>query len=173
MSEYNGQDNSTQLPAPKHNGQDNSTQLPTLTHILCPVRGGPQSAKTVDRAIERALESSADLSFLYIVDVDFLSYATVARVRLMVEELIETGRFTLTILSEKARNRGVEQVHSIIREGSIRQVIREVATEVGATLIVIGRPSRGRVANIFSSDNFEPFIRSLEDALSIQVECVD
>ena len=87
--------------------------------ILCPVRGGKQSMKTVARAVELALAREARLVFLYVVDVDFLGFATVARVKVMVDELTETGSFTLSILEDRARNRGVARVGSVIREGTI------------------------------------------------------
>lgn len=141
--------------------------------ILCPVRGGKQSSKTVNRAIELALSTPARLVYLYVVDVDFLGFATVARVKVMVDELSETGRFTLSILSDRARNRGVAEVESVIREGTIRDVIRSVAEEVNATMLVLGRPVRTPGVTSFSAGEFDKLIRWLQTEAGLRVECVD
>jgi nucleotide-binding universal stress UspA family protein len=141
--------------------------------ILCPVRGGKQSKKTVDRAVELALAASARLVFLYVVDVDFLGFATVARVKVMVDELTETGRFTLSILEDRARGRGLADVGSVIREGAIGDVIRAVAQEIGATLLVLGRPIRTPGVMSFSASEFDGLIGWLQTDAGLRVECVD
>jgi len=142
-------------------------------HILCPVRGGKGSARTIDKAIELALEKKAKLSFLYIVDVDFLGHATVARVNLMVEELIETGSFALSILCEKAKQKGVAQVDSITRRGQIRDVIKEVLEETGATFLVTGRPAKMPGEVNIPTGGFGTFLKDLEDSLNINIVRVD
>jgi nucleotide-binding universal stress UspA family protein len=141
--------------------------------VLCPVRGGKQSHKTVDRAVELALASSARLVFLYVVDVDFLGFATVARVKVMVDELTETGRFTLSILEDRARARGLADVRSVIREGTIGDVIHAVAEEIGATLLVLGRPIRTPGVMSFSASEFDGLIGWLQTDAGLRVECVD
>lgn len=141
--------------------------------ILCPVRGGKQSMKTVARAVELALSRDARLVFLYVVDVDFLGFATVARVKVMVDELTETGRFTLSILEDRARGRGVSRVGSEIREGAIGEVIRQVAGEVGATQLVLGRPVITPGVLSFTSGAYNRLVASLRDEAGLQVECVD
>ena len=108
--------------------------------VLCSVRGGKRSAKTFERAVAIALERHASLVLLYIVDVDFLGYATVARGKLMVSELMETGRFALSVLAEKAENQGIVDVKTVIREGRIEDVISEVAQQTQATQLIIGHP---------------------------------
>ncbi len=144
-----------------------------VTRILCPIRGGKQSKETVDRAIELALESNAKLMFLYIVDVEFLGYATVARVNLMVEELKETGHFALSILCDKATARGVADVEAIICEGDIREVILSIAEENQVSHLVIGRPIRTPGIKSFSVNQFNTFLKSIEDASGLDVECVE
>ncbi|MBN2493993.1 MAG: universal stress protein [Deltaproteobacteria bacterium] len=140
--------------------------------ILCPVRGGHQSARTVDRSIELALERSAPLVFLYVVDVDFLGLATVARVKIMMDELSETGSFALSILADKARDRGVEDVRCVLREGNIQSVIRQVAREMNADCLVIGRPVYTPGTVHFATPEFERFLESLR-ADGIQLEGVE
>ena len=141
--------------------------------ILCPVRGGKRSSKTVARAVELALSLPARLVFLYVVDVDFLGFATVARVKVMVDELTETGRFTLSILEDRARGRGVSLVSSVIREGAIAGVIREVAGDIGATRLVLGRPVITPGVISFTSGAYKQLVESLRSDAGLEVECVD
>jgi nucleotide-binding universal stress UspA family protein len=140
--------------------------------ILCPVRGGKRSDKTVARAIELALGKNATLAFLYVVDVEFLGHATVARVKLMIEELTETGKFALTRLAERAQAAGVEQVEAIIREGKIEDVVRRVLETTGASVLVTGRP--GQTPNVvsFSEEAFGSFMQSLQET-GVEIERVE
>ena len=71
-------------------------------HILCPVRGAKRSLETVERAIDLADEHGAKLTFLFVADVDFLGYATVARVKVMLDELKELLRETDVVLGSWA-----------------------------------------------------------------------
>ncbi|MBW1808001.1 MAG: universal stress protein [Deltaproteobacteria bacterium] len=144
-----------------------------MTRILCPIRGGPQSQKAVDLAIELSISKNAKLMFLYIVDVDFLEHATVARVNLMVAELKETGHFALSILCDKARARGVDEVVAIIREGDIFEVILSVAEESQVSHLVIGRPIRTPGIKSFSDKQFNKFLKSIEEASGLNIECVE
>ena len=141
--------------------------------ILCPVRGGKRSSMTVERAVELAREYGARLIFLYVADVDFLGFATVARVKLMVEELMETGRFALSILADKARAKGVGEVTEIIREGKIQDVIQEVARETGAEVLVVGRPINTPGVPSFAASDFDKMIRTLTENTGVRIECVD
>jgi len=141
--------------------------------VLCPVRGGKRSGKTVARAIELALAEAAPLIFLYIVDVEFLGHATVARVKLMVDELIETGSFALEILADKARAAGVTEVESVIREGGIKTVIGEVIAERGASVLVTGRPGQTPGVVSFSENEFDTFLKDLSAESGVRVERVE
>jgi len=48
-----------------------------VEHIVCAVRGSPQSRATVTRAIDLAREHDARLTFFYAVDVEFLARTTI------------------------------------------------------------------------------------------------
>jgi len=154
--------------------QDNGTAGTTrLQKVLCPVRGGKRSSKTVERAIELAKERDCKLIFLYVVDVDFLGYATVARVKLMVDELVETGSFALEILSEKATDAGVKEVEPVILEGSITETIRDTVRERGATVLVTGKPGQTPAVKSFTESEFESFLRSLKEQFDLEIERVE
>ena len=101
-------------------------------HIICAVRGGPESRATVTRAIDLALGSGARLTFFHVMDAEFLGYATIAPLSVVYNELVEMGTFTMLILCDRAQRRGVAQVNCIVREGNIRKQLRQFAFETEA-----------------------------------------
>ena len=90
-------------------------------HIICAVRGGPESRETVDKAIDLALMHGARLTFLHILDAEFLEYATIGPLSVVYRELNEMGTFTMLILCDRAERRGVERVDYVLPEGNILQ----------------------------------------------------
>lgn len=133
-------------------------------HILCAVRGGQESRNTVIRAIDLALEYNARLTFSHILDAEFLGAAslTMTPVRSIYEQLHEMGEFTMLILCDRASRRGVTNVDYEVREGDIKQILRQIAIETHADILVMGRPIRSPGSNVFSPENFNEFIRTLE-----------
>jgi nucleotide-binding universal stress UspA family protein len=142
-----------------------------LEHIVCAVRGSPQSRATVTRAIDLALEYDARLTFFYAVDVEFLSRTT-ARGPLSVvyRELIEMSEFTMLILKDRAERRGVAQVGSIIREGDVRTQLLDLVREVRPDLLVLGWPLRGAGHPRFKPAELEAFVAELEREGSTRVD---
>jgi nucleotide-binding universal stress UspA family protein len=134
-----------------------------VNHIVCAVRGSPQSRATVTRAIDLALEHDARLTFFYAVDVEFLARST-ARGPLSVvyRELIEMSEFTMLILKDRAERRGVTQVDSIIREGDVRPQLLDLVREVRPDVLILGWPLRGAGRPRFKPDEVEAFVAELE-----------
>jgi nucleotide-binding universal stress UspA family protein len=131
-------------------------------HIICAVRGGPESRETVTRAIDLALEYGARLTFLHILDAEFLEYATIGPLSVVYHELNEMGTFTMLILSDRAQRRGVEQVDYVLVEGNIRDGLIRYANETKAEMMVVGRPTRGPSRNVFKIAEFDDFVAELE-----------
>jgi nucleotide-binding universal stress UspA family protein len=135
---------------------------PTPKHIICAVRGGPESRDTVTRAIALALESGARLTFLHVLDAEFLQHATIGPLSVVYHELVEMGKFSMLILCDRAQRRGVAQVDYIVREGNIRKQILEFAIETHADTMVMGRPIRSPGSNVFTPGEFDEFVTGLE-----------
>jgi nucleotide-binding universal stress UspA family protein len=135
---------------------------PTPRHIICAVRGGPESRETVTRAIDLALETGSRLTFFHVMDVEFLEYATVAPLSVVYHELVEMGTFTMLILCDRAQRRGVAEVDYVVREGNIRKQLRQFAIETRAEVMVMGRPTRSPGRNVFGPDEFAAFVGQLE-----------
>lgn len=140
--------------------------------ILCPVRGTRRSEKTINRAIELALEGNACLSFLFILDLEFLGHATVAKIKLMTDELRETGLFVLDFVGARARRRGVEQVDTHVLEGTVDDVIPRAAADLEATTVVMGRPIRTPGVTNLSKRRIEDLVATLRET-GYRVEYVE
>jgi len=134
------------------------------THILCAVRGGQESRNTAISAIDLALEHDAHLTFFHILDVEFLRVITrsMSSVRSIYQQLREMGNFSMQILCDRAANRGVAKVDYQVREGNVKQQLRQIALETHADIIVMGRPVRSPGSNVFTVKEFEKFNQFLE-----------
>jgi nucleotide-binding universal stress UspA family protein len=132
-------------------------------HIICAVRGGPESRETVTKAIDLALEYGARLTFLHILDAEFLEYATIGPLSVVYHELNEMGTFTMLILSDRASRRGVERVDYVLPEGNILEGLIRYANETKAEMMVIGRPTRSPGRNVFKIAEFDQFVDTLEE----------
>ena len=144
----------------------------TPRHIICAVRGGPESRDTVTRAIDLALEHGARLTFFRVMDAEFLQHATVGPLSVVYRELTEMGTFAMLILCDRAQRRGVDQVDYIIREGNIRRQLRLMAAETHADLLVMGRPTRSPGRNVFDPVEIENFVAELAEEDSPRVVLV-
>lgn len=132
-------------------------------HIICAVRGSPQSRETVTQAIDLALEHDARLTFFYVVDAEFQAQAAIGSpLSVIYQELTEMAKFSMLILVDRAQRRGVKEVKYLIREGSIRKQLLQFAAETKADVFVMGWPSRGPGRPTFAPEEFESFALELE-----------
>jgi len=141
-------------------------------HIICAVRGGPESRETVTYAVDLALESGAALTFLRIMDAEFLEHATVGPLSVVYSELQEMGQFAMLILCDRAQRRGVSQVDCVVREGNIRKQLRQFAIETHAEVLVMGRPTRSPGRNVFKPAEIDAFAADLEREANLRIQLV-
>ncbi len=146
-------------------------QLPR--HVVCAVRGGPESRETVTHAVDLALESGAKLTFFRVLDAEFLNHATIGPLSVVYGELRELGRFAMLILCDRAKRRGVMSVEGIVREGNVRRQLHEFALETHADILVMGRPTRSPGSNTFKPAEFDDFVAQLERDANLQVIVVE
>jgi nucleotide-binding universal stress UspA family protein len=138
-------------------------------HIVCSVRGHPESRITVTRAVDLALEHQARLTFLHVIDAEFLEHATVAPLSVMYKELVEMARFAMLILCDRAQRRGVQEVDYIVLEGDIRKQLHQFAIDTQADLMIMGTPTLGPGKNIFKQEELKQFIRNMEQWGNIRI----
>lgn len=148
--------------------QKNST---AIRHIVCAVRGQVHSRATVSRAIDLALAHGARLTFVHVIDAEFLAYATVGIPRLMLQELRSMGEFLMVILKERAERRGVAQVDTALLEGHFDRALLTYLQRQSAEMVVLGAIGPSRGANALSSQEFEALVDALRTR-GVQVEIV-
>lgn len=137
--------------------------------IICAIRGGPESRETVTHAIDLALDAGARLTFFHVMDAEFLQHATIGPLSVVYEELVEMGTFTMLILCDRARRRGLADVDYIVREGNIRKQLRQLATETMAQILVMGSPTRSPTRNVFKFGEIDQFAAELAEEGDVQV----
>lgn len=138
-------------------------------HIVCAVRGGPESRETVTRAVDLALESGAKLTFFRVLDAEFLNHATIGPLSVVYSELRELGQFAMLILCDRAERRGVKSVEGIVREGNVRRQLHEFASETNADVLVMGRPTRSPGSSTFKPAELDDYVAQLEREANLQV----
>ncbi|MEJ2350626.1 MAG: universal stress protein [Anaerolineales bacterium] len=140
-------------------------------HILCAVRGRPESRETATRAIELALEHQARLTFVHVIDAEFLGPAgpTMSPLRAVYRQLRQMGEFAMLILCDRAKRRGVAEVEWVIQEGNVPKRLRQLIQESGADLLVIGHPARGRGKSTFTPEEFREFVAKVEQEDGLEV----
>jgi nucleotide-binding universal stress UspA family protein len=141
----------------------------TVKHIVCAVRGRPESRTTVTRAVDLALEHQAPITFLHVIDAEFLEHATVAPLSVVYKELVEMARFAMLILCDRAQRRGVRTVDYIVMEGNIRKQLRQFAIDTQADLMIMGAPTPGPGKNVFKQEELKQFIREMEQESNLRI----
>jgi nucleotide-binding universal stress UspA family protein len=137
---------------------------PRYRHVMCAVRGRPESRETATHAIELALEHQARLTFVHVIDAEFLGPAgpTMSPLRAVYRHLRQMGEFAMLILCDRAKRRGVAEVGYTIQEGNVPKRLRQLVQESGADVLVIGRPTPEPGKPVFTPEDFEDFVTKVE-----------
>lgn len=139
-----------------------------MSAILCPVRGGPDSQPTIQRALALAQEHQMKIVFLYVVNLDFLTATASSRSQVIREELTELGQFILETARLQAEQAGV-QSETAVREGNVSEQIVAQSRESGARYIVLGAPRRDRSQNVFAHQGMDDLAARLQADTGAQV----
>lgn len=147
----------------------------TYKHILCAVRGRPESRETATRAIDLALEHQARLTFIHVIDAEFLGQATptLSPLKMVYEQLEQMGKFAMQILCDRAIRRGVEQVAYILEKGNVPKRLREIIQDSVADALIIGRPVEGPGKSVFTPDQFDAFITRIKNEEGLDMILVE
>jgi nucleotide-binding universal stress UspA family protein len=137
-----------------------------MTLILCATRGGEESISAQDKAIALAKERSEPLTFVYVADSSFLDKTAAAVVVNVEAELAQMGKFFLAMAVERAKAENV-RAEAVIRSGTFRETLQEVARELGATTIVLGRPAGD--TGQFDEEGFAAFLETLAEDTGARV----
>lgn len=139
-----------------------------MSGIVCAVRGGVFSQKTIHQAIKFSKEKQQKVYFLYVVNLDFLSNALHANLPVMEEEMREMGEFILLAATSQAMTAGVE-AETVVKKGIVGEQIIEVCKEINADYVILGSPQTGQQGNLIESDAIKEFAKKIEDASNAKV----
>ena len=142
-----------------------------IKHIVCAVRSRPGGETTVKRAIDLALETGARLTFFQAVDAEFIRNVLDKRASLkaIYHELEGMAEFTMTILCNQARLRGVETAECIVRRGDVREQLIQLVAELDPDVLVMGRPYPSPGPDRFRAEELNQFVAELEEKGQLRV----
>ncbi len=147
-----------------------------IQHIVCAVRGIPQSRETVTKAIDLALEHKARLTFIGITQADFIMSAapTMISLKSVYKQLRNLSEFTMLILCDRAQRRGVQEVDFTIREGDFLSELYAYLAQARPDLLVMGKPAETSAeVSGFSASEYQEFTEKVANTLRIPIIPVD
>jgi nucleotide-binding universal stress UspA family protein len=110
--------------------------------IVCAVRGGPASQRTITRAIALAQETGLPLCFLYVVNLDFLSQTSTSRVHTISQEMHEMGEFILLMAQEMSARKGIT-AEGVVRHGSVSSEVIGLCQELLSKFVALTEEQTG------------------------------
>jgi len=143
-----------------------------MSVILCPVRGGPDSQPTIQRALSLAQTTDLKVVFLYVVNLDFLASTASSRSQVITHELTELGQFILDAACVQAERAGV-QAETVVRHGNVVAQIIDVCQELDAQYILLGVPRRGRETNVLEHPELDNLAAQLHETTGAEVILVE
>ena len=140
-----------------------------MSGIVCAIRGGPCSRLTIKKAIDLAEEIHLPLYFLYVVNLDFLSYTSSSRTQAISEEMHHMGEFILLTAQAQAAKQGIDAQNEI-REGKVAEEIVNFSKDIQANMIVLGVPGDSDdKKNIFNDQQLKEFGKYIEKETGARV----
>jgi nucleotide-binding universal stress UspA family protein len=143
-----------------------------MSGILCPIRGGPGSQGAIELGIKLAKKTGEQLHFLFVVNLDFLNLTVTSRTQVLSAEMRGMGEFILLTARAKAEEEGVI-AGCTVRQGDLMDEIVNLAKEIEASYVILGRPQREETENIFTADQLQAFVRRLEEDTGSKVMLVE
>ncbi|MGD2252600.1 MAG: universal stress protein [Anaerolineales bacterium] len=140
--------------------------------IVCAIRGGPGSNPTIDKAVELAKEINEQLSFLFVVNLEFLAQTLSSRVATLSEQMHQMGEFILLNAQSRAEKQGVEAA-THIGQGKVVDSIIDLCKELEARYVVIGRPRKGEGESPLSHSDVGGFLERLKQECGAKVILAD
>ncbi len=138
--------------------------------ILCATRGGEASYIGQDAAIALAKEQGDELVFLFVAGISFLDKMALPLAVNVESRLEKLGHFQLVMAQERAATQGIE-AQAIVRIGQLRAELVDVAEEIGATLIMMGRSLGPESA--FADAAIKAFVADLQTETGVEIRILE
>ena len=107
--------------------------------IVCATRGGAESARVHQQAIELARERRGELIFLHVVDTTALRDLAHDRAQVLLSEMRALAAAILSTAAVQAEAAGVH-ARTELREGQVAEALRTYLQEVDTDVLVVGYP---------------------------------
>ena len=139
-----------------------------MSGIICAIRGGPDSQVTINKAIDLAEKTALPLSFLYVVNLDFLTRTSSTRLHTISKEMHQMGEFILLAAQATASARGIT-AGGIVRQGNVGEEIVALCHELQADYLVLGQPQFHEEDSLFNQERLRRFIEQTESQTGARV----
>jgi hypothetical protein len=136
-----------------------------MAKILCAIRGGEESQRLQDIAIQRAKERGEQIVFLYVVNTEFLDTASASLRESVTLEMEKLGDFLLLMAQERAKKEGVV-AEPLLQHGYLQPEIKAAASQPEITTVLLGVP--GERGN-FSMESLQATAKEIEDEYKVEV----
>lgn len=148
---------------------------PEIRNIVCAVRGTPESFKTVNAAIDIASAQEARLTFLLILNAEFLgtSQPVMGSLKTVHRQLTALGEFTMLSLCDEAEQRGVNRVSGVVRLGDFRTELRTFLIESHADVLVVSLLQQDLIDDELPAEDFETYLNQLQEELGVKLQPID
>ncbi|MCP4537651.1 MAG: universal stress protein [Chloroflexi bacterium] len=137
--------------------------------IICATRGGEGSESAVQGAIKLARERGLGLTFLYIVDLNFMKRTTAGRTDLVADELRKMGEFIMLTLVEQAQAEGIKADFAT-RKGRFRDELVRYLEETHPATLVLGRPKPGTA--YLDASSLDRLTQEIKEQTGVSVELI-
>ena len=132
-----------------------------MSGIVCAIRGGPDSQPTIQTAIDLAKDTGQTVYFLYVVNLDFLTYTSTSRVHVAAQEMREMGEFILLTAQAQAEEQGIK-AQGVVQQGQVSKEIINLCHEVNAEYVILGRPRGQDETDVFTHKRLDQFTQLIE-----------
>ncbi|MBT3314147.1 MAG: universal stress protein [Anaerolineae bacterium] len=139
-----------------------------MNRILCAVRGGPGSEKTISNAIALAKKERVRLVFLYVINLGRFLSSSGDRIESMATELRRMGEYVLLMAQAMAAREGVV-ADTFVREGGVLEEIFAICQEMRIDSVMMGKPNPDSDENCFSLEKLEAFAAKMNADYEVRI----
>jgi nucleotide-binding universal stress UspA family protein len=139
-----------------------------MNRILCAIRGGPDSEKTIADAVALAKKKQVRLVLLYVINLGRFISSSGDRMDSMATELRRMGEYVLLMAQAMAAREGVI-ADTFVREGRILEEISAICQEMGIESVVMGKPLSDSDENCFRLEKLEAFAVKMETDYGVEI----
>jgi nucleotide-binding universal stress UspA family protein len=139
-----------------------------MNRILCAIRGGPGSEKTIANAIALAKKERARLVLLYVINLGRFLSSSGDRIESMAIELRRMGEYVLLMAQAMAAREGVV-ADTFVREGGVLEEIFAICQEMRIENVVMGKPLPDSNENYFTPEVLNAFAVKMKADYGVKI----